>query len=43
VLFGSDFPWWKPKAALEYVRATLDDAEAEQVLSRNAQDLMGLG
>lgn len=42
VLFGSDFPWWEPKSALEYVRATLDDAEAEQVLSRNAQDLMRL-
>jgi predicted TIM-barrel fold metal-dependent hydrolase len=42
VLFGSDFPWWRPDTGLEYVRAALDDAEADLVLHRNADELLSI-
>jgi aminocarboxymuconate-semialdehyde decarboxylase len=41
VLFGSDFPWWKPERAVDFVHTVLGDAEREKVMSTNAKALLG--
>ena len=42
ILFASDFPWWTAPPGLELVRSTLDEAELEMVLSKNAVRLLKL-
>jgi aminocarboxymuconate-semialdehyde decarboxylase len=39
LLFGSDYPYFKPADSLAFVRANLDEKEAEAVLSKNAARL----
>ncbi len=41
VLFGSDFPWWKPERAVEFVNSVLDEDERRQVMTTNASALFG--
>ena len=43
VLFGTDYPMWKPKEELErFLRLKLTDAEEEKILCRNAAELLGI-
>jgi len=39
VLFGTDFPWWKPERAVEFVNSALDEDERRQVTTTNARAL----
>ncbi len=39
VLFGTDFPWWKPERAVEFVNSVLDEEERGQVMRANAKAL----
>jgi aminocarboxymuconate-semialdehyde decarboxylase len=41
VLFGTDFPWWKPERAVDFVNSVLDDGERRKVMSTNAKALLG--
>jgi predicted TIM-barrel fold metal-dependent hydrolase len=41
VLFGTDFPWWKPERAVEFVNGALDEDERRKVMSTNAKALFG--
>jgi aminocarboxymuconate-semialdehyde decarboxylase len=41
VLFGTDFPWWKPERAVEFVNSVLDEDERRKVMSTNAKALFG--
>jgi len=41
VLFGTDFPWWKPERAVEFVNSVLDEDERRQVMTTNARALFG--
>jgi aminocarboxymuconate-semialdehyde decarboxylase len=41
VLFGTDFPWWKPERAVEFVNSVLDEDERRQVMTTNASALFG--
>jgi aminocarboxymuconate-semialdehyde decarboxylase len=42
VLFGSDYPYFGPQEALDFVRSALSEEEAIDVLSVNAAKLLGL-
>lgn len=42
VMFASDFPWWKPERAVDFVRSNLAEPELERVMSANARALLGL-
>jgi predicted TIM-barrel fold metal-dependent hydrolase len=39
VLFGTDFPWWEPERAVEFVNSVLDEDERRQVTTTNARAL----
>ena len=39
VLFGTDFPWWKPERAVEFVNSVLDEDERRKVMTTNARAL----
>jgi aminocarboxymuconate-semialdehyde decarboxylase len=41
VLFGTDFPWWKPERAVDFVGSVLDEDERRKVMSTNAKALLG--
>jgi len=41
VLFGTDFPWWKPERAVEFIGSVLDEDERRHVMSTNAKALFG--
>ena len=41
VLFGTDFPWWKPERAVEFVSSVLDEDERRKVMTTNARALFG--
>jgi len=43
VLFGSDFPMWKPAEELErFLQIPLTEEEKEKILWKNAVNLLGL-
>ena len=41
VLFGTDFPWWKPERAVDFVDTVLDGREREKVMEANPRALLG--
>jgi aminocarboxymuconate-semialdehyde decarboxylase len=40
VLFGTDFPWWKPERAVEFVDTVLDEDERRRVMTDNPTALL---
>ncbi|MGI9556376.1 MAG: amidohydrolase family protein [Solirubrobacterales bacterium] len=42
ILFATDYPWWEPEPGLDLVKFTLEGAERDLVLHRNAESLLNL-